>query len=205
MTIDKDEIPSARFGFLQVRPMVVSQEVVELSSEDLCGEDVLIASENVMGNGSNDTICNVIFVKPDQFEARSTQTIALEIHALNKILKKDNIPYLLVGFGRWGSSDPWLGIPVKWGQISAARVIVESTLPDMNVELSQGTHFFHNLSSFQISYFSVKHSGHHKIDWNWLDEQKIVKETQFVKHVKLLSPLTVKIDGRTGRGVIKKW
>jgi hypothetical protein len=205
ITLDQEMAPSARLGFLQVRPMVVSQEVVDLSPEDLTGEDVLIASENVMGNGCNDNISDVIFVKPEKFEANVSRNIASEIEKLNEKLHKGKIPYLLVGFGRWGSSDPWLGIPVKWGQISAARVIVESTLPEMNVELSQGTHFFHNLSSFQIGYFSVRHSGKFKIDWNWLNKQQIVQETNFVKQIKLSSPLNVKIDGRTGRGVIKKW
>jgi hypothetical protein len=203
VTYDEKTGSSVRFGLLQVRPMVVSDEVVNLSDEEMDDVNILVASDNVMGNGSSEDISDVVFVNPDKFDARETRTIASHIEKINEKLLQKKIPYLLIGFGRWGSSDPWLGIPVKWGQISAARTIVESTLPEMNVELSQGTHFFHNLSSFQIGYFSVRHSGKFGINWDWLLQQPTVDETEFVRHVKLSSSLTVKIDGRTGRGVIK--
>jgi hypothetical protein len=111
---------------------------------------------------------------------------------------------LLVGFGRWGSRDPWLGIPVDWSHISGAKVIVESTLPEINVDLSQGTHFFHNINSFQVSYFSVHHAGKYPIDWNWLEQQTVVSDEQFIRHVNLNKPILVKVDGRTSRGVILK-
>jgi hypothetical protein len=111
-------------------------------------------------------------------------------------------PYLLIGFGRWGSVDPWLGIPVKWGQICGAKAIVEATLPDMNVEPSQGSHFFHNISSFQVSYFSVHHERKPNIDWNWLKIQKTVAETEHIRQVRSEAPLRIKVDGRTGRGAI---
>ena len=111
-------------------------------------------------------------------------------------------PYLLIGFGRWGSSDPSGGIPLKFGQISGARVIVEATLPHMNFMLSQGTHFFHNITSFQVCYFSIAHWDKYKIDWQWLDRQRIIYETQFIRHVRPGAPLRIKVDGRTGRGGI---
>lgn len=204
VTLDSKKGLPARFGFLQIRPMVVSHEKVEIHPDEMEGEDVLVASENVLGNGINKNIQNIIFVKPQKFEARFTREIAQQIETLNGIAASANQHYLLIGFGRWGSSDPWLGIPATWGQISHAGVIVESTLQEMNVDLSQGSHFFHNLSSFQISYFSVKYTGKYKIDWDWLNAQKVVEETDFVKLVKLSRPLTVKVDGRTGKGVIKK-
>ena len=111
-------------------------------------------------------------------------------------------PYLLIGFGRWGSSDPWLGIPVRWGQICGARVIVEATLPEMDVEPSQGAHFFHNISSFGVSYLTVHHRETAGIDWAWLDRQPAVAETEYIRHVRLDEPLLVKVDGRNRRGGI---
>jgi hypothetical protein len=197
------EKPSeARFGFLQVRPMVVSDEVVEIADEELDAPNVLVSSNRVMGNGTVDGIADVVYVKPDVFEARHTRQIAGELEALNHTLQDEGRPYLLVGFGRWGSTDQWLGIPVDWGQICGAKVIVEATLPNMNIEPSQGSHFFHNISSFKVSYFSVRYDRDRPIGWSWLRRQKAVAETNFVRHVRLPSPLSVKVDGRTSRGVI---
>ncbi|MCX6167776.1 MAG: hypothetical protein NTX65_00425 [Ignavibacteriales bacterium] len=193
-----------RFGFLQVRPMVVSDETIELDENELYGEDILIASDRVMGNGIIENIFDVVYVKPEMFDKKDTTKIAAEIDSINRELVKSNNKYVLIGFGRWGSSDPWLGIPVEWGQIAGVKVIVESTLFGINVELSQGSHFFHNLTSFNVSYFSITYDSDFKIDWDWLNSQQIVHETNFVKHIKLIKPLTIKVDGRKSRGVIKK-
>ena len=111
-------------------------------------------------------------------------------------------PFLLIGFGRWGSSHPSLGIPVDWSQISGARAIVEATLPEMNVELSQGSHFFHNLSSFRASYFMVQHGRRFGINWNWLNRQPVVHESALIRHVRPTESLSVRVDGRAARGVI---
>jgi hypothetical protein len=191
-----------RVGFLQVRPMVVSHEKVELAETELEGKHVLIASEKVLGNGILNTIRDIVYVKPRQFEAKHTPRIALELELINRKLLETGTQYLLIGFGRWGSSDPWLGIPVNWGQVCGAKVIVEATRPNMDVELSQGSHFFHNLTSFEVSYFSVPHSGKYSIDWDWLEQQPSEEETEFVRRVKLQKPLTVKVDGRNSRGII---
>jgi hypothetical protein len=193
------------FGFLQVRPMVVSNATIELDEKELSGENVLTASSCVMGNGIIEGICDVVFVKPELFDKKETTKIANEVDYINKQLVKTKTPYVLIGFGRWGSSDPWLGIPVEWGQIAGVKVIVESTLFGINVELSQGSHFFHNLTSFNVSYFSITFDGKFKIDWDWLNTQTLVKETNFVKHIRTLRPLKIKVDGRKSRGVIKKW
>ncbi|MHB8905703.1 MAG: PEP/pyruvate-binding domain-containing protein [Melioribacteraceae bacterium] len=193
-----------RFGFLQVRPMVVSDETIDLDEKELFGEGILLASDRVMGNGIIENIFDVVFVKPEMFDKKDTTKIADEIDLINKELVKTNKKYLLIGFGRWGSSDPWLGIPVEWGQIAGVKVIVESTLFGINVDLSQGSHFFHNLTSFNVSYFSITYDSDFKIDWDWLNSQQIVHETNFVKHIKLTQPLTIKVDGRKSRGVIKK-
>ena len=194
-----------RFGFLQVRPMVVSTDKIEMKKEELVGENVLIASENVLGNGINNNLKDVVYVKPESFEAKYTQRIATDLENVNQELITNGCHYLLIGFGRWGSSDPWLGIPVNWGQVSGVKVLVEATLDNMNIDLSQGSHFFHNLTSFKVSYFSVPFSGKYQIDWEWLDKQEIIEETQFVRHARLSTPLQVKVDGRSGCGVINKF
>ncbi len=202
VTIEAGRVPAARFGFLQVRPMAVSDQVVHVPVEMLESDDAVVASETVMGNGIVEGIRDVVYVKPEPFEARHTPVIARELGPFNGRLVAEKRPYLLVGFGRWGSSDPWLGIPVEWPAINGAAAIVEATLPSMNVELSQGSHFFHNISSFHVSYFSVPHTGRYAIDFAWLAAQPAVCETAFVRHVRLASPLTVRVDGRTGWGVV---
>jgi len=192
----------ARFGFLQVRPMTVSDTVVDLDLEALDRGTVLLASERVMGNGVIAGVRDVVYVKPEGFEARHTPAIAGQIAAINLDLVDRGVPYLLVGFGRWGSSDPWLGIPVAWSQIGGAKAIVEATLPSMNVDLSQGSHFFHNISSFNVSYFSVPFHGAFPIDWEGLSRQPVVADTGFVRHVRLEQPLHIAVDGRQGHGAI---
>jgi hypothetical protein len=200
MTLGAEPARQARLGFLQVRPMRVSDECVEISDGEMTGERVLVASEEVMGNGQMTSLCDIVYVRPDTFEARRTSVIAEEVAAVNRILRSENRPYLLIGFGRWGSSDPWLGIPVNWAQIASAKVIVEAMLPQMNVEPSQGSHFFHNLCSSQISYFYVPHGG--PLDWEWLERQPAVSESRHVRQLRLPRPLEIRVDGRTRRGVI---
>jgi hypothetical protein len=193
-----------RFGFLQVRPMVVPCGQVDVSKEEMEGENVLLASEKVLGNGIYETIRDVLYVKPRGFEAKDTPRIALELETINRKLLNKERPYVLIGLGRVGSSDPWAGIPVEWGQVCGAKVIVEAMGPAMNVELSQGSHFFHNLSSFEVSYFCVPYSEEYGIDWAWLDGQPAEEETGSVRHVALRAPLRIKVDGRSGWGVIHK-
>ena len=191
-------------GFLQVRPMMVSTDEVALAPEDLEGPGVVLASESVLGNGRLEPLRDVVFVKPDVFEAKWTGPIAAELGGMNRALAAEGRPYLLIGFGRWGSSDPWLGIPVDWGAISGARAIVEATLPEMSPDLSQGSHFFHNLLSFKVLYFSVPHGSLHPIRWDWLEQQETVRETRFVKWIRSGSPLEVAVDARRRRGVVRR-
>jgi hypothetical protein len=202
MAIPRARGARAQMGCLQLRPMVVSEVEVQIEAAELAAPDTLLASDRVMGNGVVDTIADVVYVKPGVFEARHTKRIAGEIEQMNSRLLGENRPYLLIGFGRWGSSDPWLGIPVQWGQICGARAIVEATRPDMMIEASQGSHFFHNITSFEVSYFSVWHESVPGIDWDWLDGRPAVAETEFVRLVRAPAPLLVKVDGRSGRGGI---
>lgn len=200
MTFPRQGEPRPRLGFLQVRPMVVSDAVVDVTGAELASAAVLLASDQVMGNGVVDDISDIVYVKPRSFEARHTKAIAAELEQVNARLLEEGRPYLLIGFGRWGSADPWLGIPVKWGQICGARAIVEATRPDMWVDASQGSHFFHNITSFQVSYFAVSHEARPGIDWAWLDAQPAAAETDFVRLVRTRAPVRVKADGRSGRG-----
>jgi hypothetical protein len=198
----RGEAPSVRFGFLQVRPIVVSRYSVTVSENELAQENALLASDKVLGNGIIEDIRDVVFVRPESFSPEHTPAIAREIGEINKRLREKGRPYLLIGFGRWGSSHSSLGIPVDWSQISGARAIVESTLPNMNVDLSQGSHFFHNLSSFEAVYFMVRYEGPFNIDWDWLNLQSLELESALVRHVRLTEPLLIRVDGRSGRGVI---
>jgi len=202
-TLDAKKATPARFGLLQVRPMMVSDEEVELSPEALEGANVLLASSKAMGNGVRDDLRDIIYVKPQSFRAAETRKIAAEIGQLNRSLMEDGSRYVLIGFGRWGSSDPWLGIPVQWGQITGARVIVETTIPQMNPDLSQGSHFFHNLISFRVLYFSVQDQQQTPIDWAWLEAQETRGETTYVKHIRTAHPLLIRADGRNRRGVVE--
>ncbi len=202
VTIKEGGEARAELGFLQVRPMVVSDFIVDLKAEEMRGEKVLVASENSLGNGVENSISDIIYVDPEKFKSEHTRKIASELAEYNRGMVDLGRPYLLIGFGRWGSSDPWLGIPVNWGQISGARALVEATLPGMDVELSQGAHFFHNMTSFQICYFAVHYNGQYAINWEWLKNQPEERSAEFVRHIRLQSPLSLKVDGRTGRGVI---
>jgi hypothetical protein len=203
LTIGDEPEPVSRLGFLQVRPLVVSHEFVEISDDDLRPDGLVLASGNVMGNGVVQGIRDVVYLRPERFEPRLSRIAAADVARQNEVLLDARRPYLLIGFGRWGSSDPSLGIPVAWGDIGGAKAIVEATLPAMNVDLSQGSHFFHNISSFQVSYFCVRHDGADHLDWDWLARQRAVAETEVVRHVRVDPPLVVKVDGRTGRGVVR--
>ena len=202
VAIDRTGRCDPRFGFLLARPMMVSREEVAVTQEEMQGHAVIVSSDHVLGNGACSDICDIVYLRPEAFEARHTNLMVTELADVNRELEQAGRPYLLIGFGRWGSSDPWLGVPVDWGQISGARVIVEATLPQMNPDLSQGSHFFHNLISFKVLYLSVSHTGSFDIRWDWLDKQPAARETRFTRHLRVSTPLSVRVDGRSGRGVI---
>jgi hypothetical protein len=192
----------ARFGFLQIRPMFISEDLVEIKEEELTGDSVLIASKQVLGNGQLDSIKDIVFVKPDVFTAKDSWLATAELDEINRTLIEEEQPYLLVVIGRLGSSDPWLGIPVEWGQVSGCRAVIEATTSGMNVEMSQGSHFFHNVACLRVLYFSMDNTGHYPFKWEWLKNQREVIDLQFVRHVALDEPLHIKVDGKSGWGVI---
>lgn len=196
--------PPARLGFLQVRPMAVSHEAIVVTTAEMTDAASVIASDAVLGNGRFDEVRDVVFVRRDRFDAGRSTAVAADVAELNHILVGEQRPYLLIGFGRWGSADPWLGVPVVWSDIGGARVIVETTPPGRRVEPSQGSHFFHNLSSFGVAYFTVREGVDPPIDWEWLERQAVTHETTYASHVRLADPLAIAVDGRTGRGVVRR-
>jgi CheY-like chemotaxis protein len=204
-TLDAANVYPASFSILQVRPLVVSDELVKVELAETGKEAALCFSNQVLGNGVTDSIRDIVFVKPAVFDAAQNPQIADEVDKLNSRLRAENLPYLLIGPGRWGSTDPWLGIPVKWSQISGVKVVVEVGLPNMNVDPSQGSHFFQNMTSLRIGYFTIPlNSENGFMDWPWLESQPLCAETPFLKHARLTAPLKVMIDGRKSQGVILK-
>lgn len=194
------------FYVLQIRPIVDSKAFVSENLEEVNEEDTVLFSRNALGNGISNDVHDVIYVKAETFNASKNPQIAREIEELNKTFIDEDKNFILVGPGRWGSSDPWLGIPVKWPHISQARVIVESGLENYRIEPSQGTHFFQNLTSFGVGYFTVnpflENDGF--FDEEFLNTQPAVYESEHVRHVHFASPLTVKINGRKKIGVVMK-
>jgi hypothetical protein len=202
VTLNNNGRSGGHFGLLQVRPMFVSRAVVRVEIEEMEGPQVLLATEDVLGNGAMNNISDVVYLKGAGFTQKESLLIASELETINHQLIAKGAQYLLIVFGRLGTSDPPFGIPVNWWQVSGAKVIVEAWHPEMNVELSQGSHFFHNVISSQVGYFSMPHLSRHTIDWEWLNKQPTVLDTLFVRHIRLAAPLQVKIDGTKGRGVI---
>jgi len=196
--------PVKQFGFLQIRPINVSDEEVNITDEETSSEKCFILSGSILGNGINSSLHDIVYVDYQEFDNRIPFQIVDEIEDINKKLVHEKRPYILIGYGRWGTSDPTAGIPVKWNQISGAKVIVEAPLEQSFVEMSQGSHFFHNVTGFRILYFSIVRGPENIFDKEWLARQKILEEKRFVKHISVKNNLVVKADGRTGKGVILK-
>ncbi len=195
----------AEFGFLQIRPLVLSHEGEELRMQDVDPAQMLCHSSKVLGNGRVQDLRDVVVVDFHRFERSRSHEVAKAVAQFNAKLAQQGIPYLLIGVGRWGSNDPWLGIPVEWDEISSARVIVEAGFRDFRVTPSQGSHFFQNLTAFQVGYFTVNpDAGEGFVDWDWLTAQPALEEQDCVRHVQFASPLAVVMNGRTSRGVIFK-
>jgi CheY-like chemotaxis protein len=195
------------FGVLQLRPLALSREREELEIGGVEPSRLVCQSSQVLGNGVVDGVRDVVVVDRLRFDRARSRETAQELAELNADLVRAGVPYLLFGVGRWGSRDPWLGIPVAWEQVSGARVIVEAGFKDFKVAPSQGTHFFQSLTSFHIGYFTVNPDmGEGFVDWEWLAAQPALRETEAssVRHLRFDRPVVVRVDGRTGRGVILK-
>ena len=192
------------FFLLQIRPIVDSKQVLDEDLAAIPDEQCLLRSHNSLGHGISEDVVDVVYVKTDDdFTAVNNPQIANEIEQINRRFLDEDKNYVLIGPGRWGSSDYWLGIPVKWPHISAARVIVEAGLKNWHVDPSQGTHFFQNLTSFGVGYFTINtYTGDGVLQKEVLDQMPAVEETQFVRHVRFDRPLKIMMDGKKQHGVV---
>lgn len=193
------------FNVLQIRPIVDSREAIDVQLEEVKEEDTLIFANHALGNGIIRDVYDIVYVKPESFNPSENKHNAELIGKINDKFIEEKRSYVLVGPGRWGSSDHWLGIPVKWPQISAARLIVESGLEHYRIDPSQGTHFFQNLTSFRVGYFTINpfiNDGHYNLDF--LAEQPAFYEDNVIRHVRFTKPLVIMIDGKKNLGLVMK-
>ena len=201
--LKKNKNNKATFYLLQIKPMVGNEQDYHIGNEEIEEENVFLYSEKSMGNGKIDNITDLIYVDPKKFNKLKTENIVKEIEALNTKLQAEGRNYVLIGPGRWGTRDKFIGIPVKWPQISNAKVIVETSLKDFPLDASLGSHFFHNVTSMQVGYFSIlSESRDEFIKWDILHQQQIIEECKYVKHIRFDKNLTVKMDGRKGISII---
>ncbi len=193
------------FAPLQIRPLVLRRELEELETSTLPPGVVICRSSQVLGIGRFDDISDIVVVDPERFRREHSSDAAAEIGRVNARLLAENRPYLLIGVGRWGSADPWLGIPVTWDQISGAQVIIEASLSDIKVTPSQGAHFFHNLTSLHVGYITVDtEESDGMVDWEWLRAQPAVEEGKYVRHLRVDPPILALINSRKNLGIILK-
>ncbi|MFZ0805325.1 MAG: histidine kinase, partial [Candidatus Sulfotelmatobacter sp.] len=195
----------AEFGFLQIRPLTLSRDHQDLAIGEIDAAQLICESTQVLGNGRIENLHDIVVVDSQRFERSRSQEVARAVAHFNAALSAESRPYLLIGVGRWGSNDPWLGIPVEWDEISGARTIVEAGFRDFRVTPSQGSHFFQNLTAFQVGYFTVNpDAGEGSVDWQWLAEQIVVKEQGCVRHLRFDNPLRIVMNSKASRGVIFK-
>ncbi len=204
--VNLENLQQATFYLLQIRPIVDAKEVVTEDLTLIAPEDCILHSPHVLGHGSISNITDVVYVKTEGFTAANNSLIARELEDLNKRFIIDDDNYVLIGPGRWGSSDSWLGIPIKWPYISQARVICEITLDQYRIDPSQGSHFFQNLTSLGVGYFTVNSFIEDGGSFNqvFLDEQPALYETKYIRHVRFNNPFTIKINGKKKMGVVMK-
>ena len=205
VNMDTPEGSPKEFSFLQIRPVVNDEQFDSIILDDVKSEDALIISDSALGNGVLNGIRDLVYVKPDAFDASFNEKIADDIDKINTKFAGEGKNYILIGPGRWGSTDHWLGIPTKWTQISQARVIIESGLDNYRIDPSQGTHFFQNLTSFRVGYFTINpfmNDGYYDI--KFLDSLEAIYEDDFIRHIRFSEPLLVVIDGKNRKGVIYK-
>jgi len=195
--LDKADNGLPSFYILQIKPMLGTGMGYNIDLDDIRRDEILIYAEKSMGNGKISDIRDLVFVDPDKFDKMRTREMVVQIEQINRKMVQQNRKYILIGPGRWGTRDPFIGIPVNWSQISAAKVIVETSLEDFPLDASLGSHFFHNVTSMNVGYFSIQHdAGSSFIRWDELRSLKVVAETDFVKHVRFKEPVCVMMDGK---------
>ncbi|MFA5417976.1 MAG: PEP/pyruvate-binding domain-containing protein, partial [Bacteroidales bacterium] len=195
--LEKDEQGRVSFYILQIKPLISNTMECHIDLEEEDKDSILLYSEKGMGNGIVDDVTDVIYVDLNQFDKLKTREMALEIEKLNQEMIRQKRKYILIGPGRWGTRDRWIGIPVKWHMISNARVIVETSFDDFPLDASSGSHFFHNVTSMNVGYFTVQPElSNSYINYKILDKQPLIFQGDYFKHIRFKSPVTVKMDGR---------
>ncbi len=195
--LTRDDKNLTSFYLMQIKPLMGAVNDFSINEKELNKEKMVLFTDQGMGNGKIDDVQDVIYVDNEKFDKGETEIMAREMETLNNKMKKENRKYVLIGPGRWGTRDKWLGIPVDWPQISNARVIVETNLEDFPLDASSGSHFFHNVTSMNIGYLSVKHENSRQfINYETLAKQKLVEETRFFRHVRFDRPMTIIMDGK---------
>jgi hypothetical protein len=202
--LKKDEKGNAGFYLLQIKPLVGSGAGYNVNLEKVDRESCLLITTKSMGNGKISNIHDIIYIDPGKFDYMKTEEMAAEIDELNDEMIKEGKKYVLIGPGRWGTRDKFIGVPVLWPQISNAKVIVEVSLPDFPLDASLGSHFFHNVTSMNVGYFSIDHASREEfVDWSKLGGQKIVKQGKFFTHIRFKSNLIIRMDGKKRIAVIE--
>ncbi|MBR1869998.1 MAG: phosphoenolpyruvate synthase, partial [Bacteroidales bacterium] len=202
------EVPDgspATFNVLQVRPISADTRTADVDWNKVDCEGAFLTSGSALGTGWVEGVRDVIYLKESAWDVLKTAPMADEIARMNREMQKEKAGYILIGFGRWGTSQPSLGVPVKWGDISEAKAIVECSLENFQIDPSQGTHFFQNLTSFNVGYINVNPFAHESdsLDFSVLDALEPVEETEYVRHVRFAEDLLVCIDGKTNRAMVK--
>jgi hypothetical protein len=203
--IDHQKGKPGTFYILQIRPIVENQELLTDDLSKIEEKESIIICKSALGNGQIKQIHHLVYIKPDSFDSSRSEEIAEMVGKVNEQMIEEKSNYILIGPGRWGSSDPWLGIPVKWPQISMARLIVESGLENYRIDPSQGTHFFQNLTSFRVGYFTINpFIGDGYFDLEYLNRMEAVSENEYIRVVRFEKALEIKIDGKNKHGVVLK-
>jgi len=201
--LTKDADGNASFYLLQIKPITGNRAEYNIDPATIRNDDLILYSTKSMGNGIISDISDVIYLDPGNFDNLLTTAMSDEIEAMNQKMISNNLRYVLIGPGRWGTRDRFLGIPVAWPQISNAKVITEVTLPGYHVDASLGSHFFHNVTSMNVGYLSVDpESDEGLIAWEKLGQQKVYEKGRFFTHVRFEKPLVIKMEGKKRSAVI---
>jgi len=201
--LKKDEKGKATFYLLQIKPLLGAAQNYSINMDRIDKSKIILQSNQSMGNGKNKTIHDIIYIDRDAFDKARTREMVKEIELLNIKMKQQNRKYILIGPGRWGTRDPWIGIPVNWTQISNAKMIVETDLENYPLEASCGSHFFHNVTSMQVGYCSVlQNTESALVKWEVLDQQKVIERTSYFRHIRFDKPLILRMDGKTRQTII---
>jgi len=201
--LTKDKDGKASFYLLQVKPLAGSEAGYTIDPETIYTDDLLLVTKKSMGNGVISTITDLIYLEPGKFNNMFTNEMAAEIDTMNEKMLAENRQYVLIGPGRWGTKDRFLGIPVVWPQISNAKIIVEVSLPDFHLDASLGSHFFHNVTSMNVGYFSINEgTGDGKVIWDKMKDQKVIGIGNYFRHIRFDDPLLIRMDGKKGMAVI---